>query len=416
MSSNSSIIRWFGSSLGQFHGRRQRHQRRLLNMRMSIEPLEERALLVQLPGVIADNTGVNSRNDNSPVCDPCECECDSEGGIVAATPDDSGLSVRLDDGSISATHGGLISNSQQNPHPSVTFGAQNGGYPAMRFQLASAQIPVQPAVFYDTAAYVDTDIFRVTTTLDATGAASGRYYVSVLWSALSISGTTMLSGSVVKPVDVISRASSPYGRGRWVAGVDQLVAEPGGSGSLLIRSDGSSAWFAKNGTVYASPEGRFEQLISDSSVVTNGFKLQHADGTYDIFNNAGQHVRQVDRNGNFTSFSYFATGAIQSITDQDGMTSTFSYTGANGAGKLSKITDWAGRETTYVIDTNATGALQSITMPDPDGGGPETPSALSFAYNAVSGLLQNIYEPEGRTTSILYDAGRGAKSITNSDT
>src|SRR5205085_1460970 len=63
---------------------------------------------------------------------------------------------------------------------------------------------------------------------------------------------------------VVNRATSEYGKGWWLDGLDQLVTS--GSGALLVRGNGDTLWFQDNSGTYAKAAGD----IDFSTLVKNG--------------------------------------------------------------------------------------------------------------------------------------------------
>ena len=97
----------------------------------------------------------------------------------------------------------------------------------------------------------------------------------------------------------------------------------------------------------------------------------YPDGTVIQFNSSGQETSESDRNDNTFTYGYVssgaAEGALQTITDPVGLTTTLAYSG----GEIRTITDPALRVTTFTLDAHDN--LTSVT--DPDG------ATTSYGYS-----------------------------------
>ncbi len=367
---------------------------------LSLERLEDRCLMTV--GGPPSPPGSLDTGFNPPDCDPCQCDCDAATG---ALPDD--LKVQLADGNVSHAWAGTRYDSRNNPHPIVSFEMQSSGAASMKLWLSANGLGQVP-VFYNTSTYTGSQLLRGTLLLDATGLATGRHSVTIHWQSFAAGGTMISSGSEIRSMDIVNRFDSPFGRGRWIDDLDQLHFA--GSDVLLVRGDGTTAWFRQQGPgQYAVPLGRYASLAPDMAAGPGGFRLTHADGVYDLFRADGTISKKVDLNGNARTYT-FSGGRLVSRVDENGLATTFGYS----QGKLVWTSDWAGRFTSYSVAAGPGGALQAVTSPDPDGAGPQAAQVVSFSYQ-VSGLLQSVAEPGGRTTTFEYDAGRGIRKITQAD-
>jgi YD repeat-containing protein len=111
------------------------------------------------------------------------------------------------------------------------------------------------------------------------------------------------------------------------------------------------------------------------------------------FDPQGLMTARQDPFGNETTFSYIdASGdevadALYQMVDPAGRTTTMGYTD----GRLTTITDFAGRVTTLAHD--AEGRLTSVTRPDPGGQGSPV---LQFTYDADTHLMTAFTDATGR--------------------
>ena len=159
--------------------------------------------------------------------------------------------------------------------------------------------------------------------------------------------------------------------------------------------------------------------IESSSVNGYPYKLTDADGTVHYFSlksgtsgAAGSvYVKEFDSNtkltktssgytledgGNLT-YTFNSSGCLLSVSDiTTGKTQTLDYSG----GRLTKITDGDGRETTLSYDSN--NYLTGITDP--------TGRTTSYAYNS-NNCLTTITRPDGTTVSISYVSKGGGYLI-----
>jgi len=160
--------------------------------------------------------------------------------------------------------------------------------------------------------------------------------------------------------------------------------------------------------------------LSDSPLTT--ISTLRPDGRQDTFTKANgiwtsdadvsdKLTEQDDANGNLIGFilfvagsrqfeDYSATGALQSISDESGLTETFIYTdgsqksvsgSALAAGLLWTVTDPYGRTLAFSYS-----GLSIVAVTQPDGG------VLSYGYDS-SGNLASVKYPDGKQRQYLYD-------------
>ena len=137
--------------------------------------------------------------------------------------------------------------------------------------------------------------------------------------------------------NVVNRNSStaPFGRGWQLAGLDQLVSQTGGM--LFVRSDGTTLWFADNGSggyLHAEGDDTYSTLVKNANLT---YTLTDTHGNQTNFSSAGLLTSRVDANGNTTSYTY-TSGLLTQITDPFGRNTTFTYT----SGRLTSVTRFRG--------------------------------------------------------------------------
>ncbi|WP_159399830.1 DUF6531 domain-containing protein [Streptomyces alboflavus] len=142
--------------------------------------------------------------------------------------------------------------------------------------------------------------------------------------------------------------------------------------ATLTDIDGATVKFSKksDGTYTAPKPVRYTL-----AAVADGFTLTSADHTRQTFDKAGKLTGWVDGSGKGLTLDY---------TD----------------GRLTKVTDAAGRDTTFKVDA-ASGRLEEAVLPD----------GRSVKYQQVDGQLGSATGAEGGTTKYTYQGGRLATVV-----
>ena len=236
--------------------------------------------------------------------------------------------------------------------------------------------------------------------------ATGRYnwQMDVTTTFYGIQTVHSFTGST----NVVSRNSStaPYGRGWQLAGLDQLVSQTGGM--LFVRSDGTTLWFADNGSggyLHADGDDSYSTLVKNANLT---YTLTDTHGNQTNFSSGGLLTSRVDANANTTSYTY-TSGLLTQISDPFGRNTTLTYT----SGRLTSVSDFAGRTATLVYD--GSGRLTSVTQPDPDGAGSQTSPVTSFAYDPTSHRLSSVTNPLSQVESFSFGTHGRLSTITHPD-
>jgi RHS repeat-associated protein len=148
----------------------------------------------------------------------------------------------------------------------------------------------------------------------ATTQATGLYPVTLQVDAFN--GTTPYASSAVitDTVIVVNRASSPFGLGWWIDGLEKLVTLSA-TKMLWIGGDGSSRLYSRTGdTTVFTVNPSFDRPDTLKHVVGSAtWQRKLGDSAYVEFNSSGEHTKTVNALGWTTTFAY-SSGALQSIT------------------------------------------------------------------------------------------------------
>ena len=228
--------------------------------------------------------------------------------------------------------------------------------------------------------------------ITTTGLATGIYADTVQITKNLISGGTAgdtFGGSLM----VANGASSHYGAGWSIGGLQQLNV--GTTGSTLMIATGSGApegFTSSDGVNYTGDPTDTSTLTYSSTSQT--YTRVYRDGATITFNSGGQETADADRNGNTTHFAFVASGAaagaVSTITDPVGLVTTLTY---DGNGHLSTIKDPGNRVTSFTFDAN--GNLTQIK--DPDG------AVTGYGYNSGHQMTSET-NPNSHTATVTYDS------------
>ena len=199
-------------------------------------------------------------------------------------------------------------------------------------------------------------------------------------------GTTVKNRTVTGFLTIVNRATSPYGAGWWLAGLEQLDPSTkrwvGGDGSVRVyRPAGTNVWVARN---VDRP---------DTLKWVSPYHIRYLPhGAQVLFNSAGQHVATRDRLGHETRF-YPGTAGVDSIVIPPSG-SPFTYRFTYTSGKLASAIAPGSRTTSITLST---GRIASIRDPDN--------TTVSFGFNGTqTNRIASQTDRRGTATTFDYDA------------
>lgn len=173
----------------------------------------------------------------------------------------------------------------------------------------------------------------------------------------------------------------------------------------IVGPDGSSRLFRKTGN------GAWQGAAGDPGVLRpagGGYQLSEVSGLQWQFDGEGRLSTISEPNGNQITLSY-SNANLTRISHSNGQQFELTY---NGQGRMSQVTDHAGRVTTYTYDGSGN-YLQSVTAPGA--------MTTSYRYNDANGsladhTLREIAFADGTHRYFSYDeAGRLAASWRDGD-
>ncbi len=167
-------------------------------------------------------------------------------------------------------------------------------------------------------------------------------------------------------------ASIKDGSGRLV----QLTQDNNGDLTKVVDTDGKTTQYAYTAV------GNFSSLMSSMTSPRTFKEL-----TSVSYDSIGQVVQQTDSHGNITNVSYGSSSTT--IKDAVGDSTTYQYPTPT---VLTAITDGLGNATSLTRDS-----LNRVTLITDRNGG-----KTAIAYDAPSGYIASITDPEGNTTKFTY--------------
>lgn len=231
---------------------------------------------------------------------------------------------------------------------------------------------------------------RIAVSFDASALATGVYPYNVVFTSIYADGTTSVSSINGMTVPVVNRgdAANPWGKGWWLAGLEQLYPQADGS-ILWVGGDGSPRHYrvAGTGTWVATPYTRADTL---RLVAGEYVRALPARGEVH-FDAAGHHVATVNKLGHRTRFDW-PTGKMTAMHVPGGGDFTFAYGGCGGL--IGSITAPGSRTTTVAND--CAGRITSITTP--------ALPAVAFGYADASPRIATRTDRRGYRTDFRYDA------------
>lgn len=219
---------------------------------------------------------------------------------------------------------------------------------------------------------------RVVLSYDAITDSTGVYPYTIQVSKYY--GLTIETNAVASDLVVVNRATSPFGAGWWLAGLERLIPLAG-STWLWIGGDGSTRVFAPSGTNLwlAAKVDRRERLEWDGTYYCR--RLLHRACV--LFNAQGQHVQTRNRLGEVlatldrTNFLYAGNllTSIQLPVPAGSLSYAFAYDSVSGKPRLLRVTAPAvGAVTRVTTATIASGQLLALKY--------NAHPSVQFAYDA----------------------------------
>ncbi len=209
---------------------------------------------------------------------------------------------------------------------------------------------------------------------------------------------------------VIDRSASRFGRGWWLAGLEQLVVGPHDS-RVWVAGDGSARVYKKQATGLWTVDptvDRPDTLIAAGS----GYRRLLANGAYVEFDFAGRHTSTRNTQGHITQFGWDATtNQLREIRlpVPSGSSLTRSYVFAYDptSGRLSSVTAPSTALVRQVLfkSLGVTNAFAIDTIVDPDG------KSVAFGFDPMKRVATRRNRA-GYVTAFTYDDGGGLRTAT----
>lgn len=237
------------------------------------------------------------------------------------------------------------------------------------------------------------DALNQTDTFDDVNTLSGAYTTKATDLSMPGIGITFNLSRSYTSADTTSGRLGPGWTDSYSA---SIAVQP--NGDALVRNEhGQQMYFTKqtDGS-FVGPQGALATLTA----IGGGYQLLNNDQTKLSFDSNGRLTAIKDRNNEGVTLAYDGSGNLQTVTDSVNRVVTFT---PNADGTLQKLTLPDGRHVDYGYTS---GRLASVTLPDPDGGGPLTAPVWHYTYDA-NGLLQTVQNPNLHTIiTNHYTAGR----------
>ncbi len=227
-------------------------------------------------------------------------------------------------------------------------------------------------------------------------------------------GVRTVIGTTTGETAIINRSASPFGAGWWLSGVEQLVFGSlttmdmlwiGGDGSTRVyQRVASGVWVARNVT---TPD----TLIFDAATSPAAFQRRLPGGGRVDFNESGQQIAVVNRNGWGATYQYDGNGRLSRIGLPGDPSNTLRIDVAYNGSSTTLTTVGSGgvtRETTALLSG---GALTSIT--DGDGfseqfeGDPAQPKRIVARTDKRGTRTAYTYAPGATVSGATTPTGTG---------
>jgi RHS repeat-associated protein len=257
----------------------------------------------------------------------------------------------------------------------------------LRARLEIGGVTQGNTIYFSTSGWTDGQTRRLALLWDASSKTTGSYAYRIVIT--SVYGANLYDAVLTGRIAVINEASSPYGRGWRLAGIQRAHVTNDTItivGCVCSQEAHAFTVFFPNGSGgYTGPPGEYSTL---TAVGGGGWKRRMPDGTAHYFRSTGLQDSTVDRSGNKTSFAYDGSSRVTTITDPVGWTTTFSYP----TNKV-VISIPGGRADTLTLSS---GRLTKIKDPDQ--------KTVQFGYDG-SQRLSSRTSKRGYQTTFTYDYG-----------
>jgi RHS repeat-associated protein len=210
-------------------------------------------------------------------------------------------------------------------------------------------------------------------------------------------------------VTIVNRINSPFGRGWWLAGFEQLLTA--GTSRIWVGGDGSVRRYDSVGTggskkyYLATPVDSPDSLIYDSG--TQEYTRVLNDGGSVAFNSAGFHVRTINSQGHVTKFipngGNTQLDSIALPPDSARLGYRFIYGGGSGTLSEVRLPDTSSGSYRSTSVTTSGNRITAITDPGA--------SAVEFGYTSVAGWIGGRWDRRGNVTYFSYNEGHLYRSF-----
>ena len=184
----------------------------------------------------------------------------------------------------------------------------------------------------------------------------------------------------------------PLGRG-WVHPYEIALTHPDAGTVIVMAAGGGGHYFTNAGGGWQASPGDYTTLESQAD---GGFVVRGKDGAAQRFNATGQLVSVEEPNGNRITLTY-TTGRLTRIEHSNGQALTLDY---YPSGRISRLTDDAGRVTQYEYDASSEHLLRVVAPGN---------RSTQYAYITATGsaadhALTSITNPDGVHQFFTYDS------------
>ncbi|WHX59892.1 DNRLRE domain-containing protein [Peribacillus frigoritolerans] len=183
----------------------------------------------------------------------------------------------------------------------------------------------------------------------------------------------------------------------WITNLEPFLVDSGSGPITFIDGDNTRHIFGeKLGGGYEAAGGIYLDLVKNNDET---YTITETDGTKTNFNKNGKISSIVDTNDNKTIFVYDTSGKLTKIQDASGRETTVTH---NTNGYVSSVTDPANHTTSYEYD--ASGNLTKVTNPEG--------KATTFSYDTDHNIT-GITDARNTKTTVGYDASDRVSSISH---